>query len=94
MDDATRFSRSQAMPAAEVGEEIVFLHQEEGAYYGLEGVGAFVWRLLEVPRTFKDLVDSVTAEYDVDEETCRKDLEDFMRALVERGLVKASDSGA
>jgi hypothetical protein len=92
MDYSVIWRRHSEAAAAEVGDEVVFLHEGEAVYYGLDGVGAFVWRQLKVPRAFGDLVQAVVSEYEVDEATCRRDLTELLEALQDKKLVQSVDS--
>lgn len=51
-------------------------------------VGAFLWQQLQEEVTLEDLVAAVLNEYDVDEETAREDIEDFLDALVEGQILE------
>jgi hypothetical protein len=76
---------------ANVGGEIVILNEEEGAYYGLEGVGARVWELLQEPRSVEEIVEALMREYDVEETRCRHDLADLLEEMSRRGMVTRGD---
>lgn len=51
-------------------------------------IGAFLWQQLQEEVTLEDLVAAVLNEYDVDEETAREDIEDFLDALVEGQILE------
>ncbi len=53
----------------------------------LNGVGAFLWRLLETDTTFEVLLKAMMEEYEVDEETAKKDLSTFVQQLEESNLL-------
>ena len=74
--------------SAEVEGESVILNLADGVYYGLDGVGARVGELLREPRTLDELCDAVTAEYQVDAETARRDLLELLGELSARRLVE------
>lgn len=59
-----------------------------GAYYGLEGVGARVWELIQQPRRVEEVLATLLAEYDVAPETCERDLLALLGELVDEGLVE------
>lgn len=74
-----------------VGDEQVLLHLEQGVYYGLEGVGAFLWDLLRQPRTFDEMVDLVMREYQVEKDQCSADLQALLVDLRARDLVLVTE---
>ncbi len=45
----------------DVKDETVILDMGSGTYYGLDGVGARVWELLEQPKRFAELCAADTA---------------------------------
>ncbi len=47
----------------------------------LSPVAEFIWSLLEEPRTFGELLGSVTDEFEVDAEVAGSDIVDFLREL-------------
>jgi hypothetical protein len=75
----------------ELGSEVVMLSLRDGTYYGLEDVGAEIWRLIQEPMTIGRIVASVTDTYDVDARRCRTDVITLVTALRERGLVDIRD---
>ncbi len=53
----------------------------------LNGVGAFLWSLLETETVFEDLLKAMMGEYEVDEATARRDLSTFIQQLEESNLL-------
>lgn len=53
----------------------------------LNELGKFLFELLEQEQTLDSLVAAVTDGYDVDEQTARADVEDFLRSLREKKLL-------
>ncbi len=53
----------------------------------LNGSGSFFWDCFCRDITIDDAVKMVTDEYDVDEKTARKDIDDFIRMLKEHDLL-------
>jgi trimethylamine:corrinoid methyltransferase-like protein len=70
-----------------IGDEVVMMDIEQGAYYGLEKVAARIWNLTEHSASVSMLCDRLAAEYDVPSETCRTEVTAFLGTLVERGIV-------
>ena len=60
--------------AAEVDGEVVMLSERAGAYFGLDGIGSEIWRLIGEPRRVSDLCQSLAQRYDVDGETLTRDV--------------------
>lgn len=73
--------------SSDLGEEVVILHLGAGIYYGLDGVGAHVWRLIEESGTVGAIEEAVVSEYDVDREEWADDLDELLRDLSSRGLI-------
>ena len=70
-----------------VGEETVLLNLESGIYFGLDGVGKFIWDSVSDGRSLAETVDSIVAEYKIGEDQATTDVVDFTATLVERGLL-------
>lgn len=87
MKDTMVLKRNPQAISAEVDDAIIFLHEGDGAYYSLDGVGAFVWKSLVTPLTFGDLLQQVLSEYEVSETESRQDLEDLAADLAAKGIL-------
>lgn len=69
-------------------EKEVMLNTETGVYHLLNGTGREVLAGLETGRSIEETADSIADEKSVPREQVRADLESFVRALVERGLIE------
>jgi len=86
---ATRVVASDQQVACEVADEVVLLSMDNGQYYGLNAVGASIWRLIQTPRTLEEVRDRLLAEYaDVSAETCADETLAFVTTMLELGLVR------
>lgn len=88
LEPGTRLVATRDQVSCELEGEAVVLSLDEGVYYGLNPVGAFLWSLLERPRTLEELRDSVASEYDVEPGTAEADVRDLMEELLARGLAE------
>jgi hypothetical protein len=79
--------------SSELDGESVILSLENGVYYGLDEVGAFIWERVQEPVEVSHLIDVVLAEYDVSREQCTKDVLNLLEELRENGLIDVKDSG-
>ena len=91
MDASTTVQRSSKQLSTSLGEEAVVLQLDRGIYYGLDPVGARVWDLLAEPRSVSQLRDTICAEYEVDQETCERDVTALLRRLIAEGLAETPE---
>ncbi len=86
---STTVVASKQQISCDVADEIVLLSVEDGQYYGLNPVGASIWRLIQSPTTLDDVRDGLLAEYDdVSDETCTAEVVTFMTNMLALGLVQ------
>lgn len=77
--------------SARVGDEAVILHLKDCAYFGLNPVGAAVWKLIEKPKSVAQLRDAVLREFDVGTVECERDLLGLLESLAKAGLIEVRD---
>ena len=96
LESTTVVVRSDAILAAEIDGEAVMLSIENGKYYGLDPVGTDIWNLASEPRSIEQICDTLLDRYDVDVETCRKEVTDLLKVLVADGsvVVVPGDAGS
>jgi len=78
--------------SADLEGEAVILNLQNGVYYGLNPVGAYVWGLLTEPRTVKEIQSAVLEEYDVESDRCERDLLDLLEKLATEGLIEVNEA--
>jgi hypothetical protein len=91
MSDAAVVVVASDVLGSELGSEVVMLNLRDATYYGLDEVGAEVWKLIQRPITLGDVVASLVNAYDVDPQRCRSDIINLLAVLRERGLVEVRD---
>lgn len=67
-----------------LGERVV----EFNGIMTLSETGASIWRGIEKGFDIKALVDSITAEYDIDKTTALSDTLEFIASIKQRGLLE------
>lgn len=77
--------------ASEFGDELVILNLRDGVYYGLEDVGARIWKLLQAPVSVPAIREAIVAEYDVEPARCERDLRTLLGELSAKGLVEVRE---
>ena len=60
---------------------------EKGNYLGLSEVGARIWELIETPQELESICAQLQTEYEVSADTCRAEVESFLKELVKHGAI-------
>ena len=92
LSDLSVISVTKEVVHCDVEDEVVILGLKDGVYYGLNPVGAFIWNLIQKPKTVAELRDAVLEEYDVSEEVCNSDLQELITELSDKGLVEVENN--
>lgn len=82
---------SREQVSCELGPEAAILNMKNSVYYGLNPVGASIWRLLQEPRSIGEIRDAIANEYEVEKERASKDLLRLVKELVAEGLVEMAE---
>jgi Coenzyme PQQ synthesis protein D (PqqD) len=90
LDTTVVASKEQA--SADLGDEAAILNLKDGVYYGLDPVGARIWKLVQSPRTVREIRDTLLAEYDVESDRCEKDLIALLEELAGHELIDVVDN--
>lgn len=69
-------------------DEAAILHMRSGVYYGLDPVGACIWKMLEQPKSVEALRTAILEEYDVEPAKCETDLLALLENLRTEGLIE------
>lgn len=90
------FNQRIAVPAdvlmQELQGEAVLLNVNSGRYFGLDDVGTRMWTALTSSECIERAYETLLAEYDVEREKLRQDLQGLIGKLVENGLVEIHNS--
>jgi hypothetical protein len=87
MTSDTLVRRLDGLVEARVDNEILALHVEQGNCYAFNVTAAHVWSLLEEPRRIGEIRDGLLASFEVDVETCERQVVEIIDQLVRQGLV-------
>jgi hypothetical protein len=74
----------------ELEDEVVLLNMANQQYYGLNDVGAQMWKCLIELGDISTAGDRLCRSYEVDPTVFRADLEKLVRELLSAGLLKAA----
>ena len=84
------YVRKEATVSARIEEELVMVDIEKGSYFALNPVATRIWGLLETPFSVENLCERLIAEYEVDPEQCRIEVEAHLSEMQQLGLIQAS----
>jgi hypothetical protein len=74
-----------------VADESVLLDLASENYLGLDEVGTRIWELINDGETMRSVVTTLLDEYDTDEDTLVRDLDNLLGDLQTQGLIKLVD---
>ena len=77
--------------SADLADEVAILSLKSGVYYGLNTVGASIWKLIQQPVAIGQIRDALLKEYDVDPERCQQDLLNLLTQMEDHKLVDLRD---
>jgi hypothetical protein len=83
----SRIRIAPSVYARAFGAEIILLEFHRGEYFGLDPIGAEVWRLLEAGSTLAAAADSLVARYEVSREDALSDIVSLVGDMRENELV-------
>jgi len=70
-----------------IGDDAVILDLDAGKYYGLNEVGAEIWKLIQADSTLGIIQATLASEFDVDEQTLKRDAAVLLKNLLEAKLI-------
>ena len=80
--------RHNDMLSAEIGGEAIMMSIEKGAYFGLNPIATRIWDLIDQPKSIAELIMVISAEYEVSEEQCSADVQEFVADMLARGIAQ------
>jgi hypothetical protein len=87
LDTTVRASEDQI--SCDVADEVVLLSVQDGQYYGLNPVGAAIWRMIGRPCPLREVRDQLLTEFDgVSLETCTAEVIAFATSMRALGLIE------
>ena len=80
-------SRAQDVIATELDGEAVVMSIARGLCYGFDAVGTRIWTLIEHPIPVSEVCGVLVGEYEVDLESCRRDVTRLLSELARERLI-------
>lgn len=83
-----KVSANREAVACEFGGGLALLNLKSNIYYSLNAVGAFIWDLIQEPKSIVDIRSAVLARYNVEPARCNTDVDALLKGLAENGLAR------
>ncbi len=77
--------------SADLSGEAAILNLKTSIYFGLNTVGASIWKLIQEPKKVSEIRDAIVEEYDVEPDRCENDILELLQELSEHGLIEVVD---
>lgn len=79
---------NQNVLSGKIDNEIVLMSTESSYYFTLDKIGSRIWEILtKQPLTIEELASQLIEEYEVDKETCMKDVQEFIDDMAAKKLI-------
>lgn len=89
---ATLVQRCSGVIEAEIDNEVVALNIESGNCYGLNKTGSRIWQLIANPTRIADICSTLTAEFEIEPESCERDVIGLLEELRSENLVTLTET--
>ena len=83
----TQYRRHPDIRLTALEGEGVVLHMGERRYFTVTETGLVILEALKSPRTFDELVQAITSEYDVTDEHAQKSVQSFLDQCLKSSLI-------
>lgn len=88
MDQTSKVRMKRKMNVTELSGEKVMVDFQTGKYFMIKGVGNDIWEMLgEEKISVSEIIQKILDEYDVDEDTCKEQVFDFLNQLEGLGII-------
>ena len=77
--------------SCDLSGEAAILNLKTSTYFGLNTVGASIWKLIQEPRTVKEIKEAILEEFDVEPDLCEHDVLELLQELSTHGLIEIVD---
>jgi hypothetical protein len=83
--------RHHDVVAAEADQDIVMVSVANGLYYAVSDIAREIWEAIDRPKKVSDLIEDLTASYNVERHLCEEETLSFLEDLRNEGLLQVRD---
>lgn len=76
------------LPLVPTADAVFLLNVETGHYLMMEGTAREIWDLVDGRREVQEIVSHLMNEFDIDQESCTRDVSAFLSQLKDEGVIK------
>jgi hypothetical protein len=80
--------RNNDVMSSEIDGEVVMMTPDMKEYLGMNENGSHIWSLLEEKIMIIEIIDSMIIEFEVDFDTCKNDVLEFLNDLLKYKIIK------
>lgn len=89
LKETQKLKRSPSVAAKHIEDESVLLHLETGNYYTLNSTAQAIWSYCGEPRSFLEIIDFITSEYQISKQTADQELRLHIQELLKERILEA-----
>jgi len=86
-DMKAKYIRNSRTISGRLHDELVMMDLEQGKYFSLNPIATRIWDLLEREMTLAELCAMLMDEYEVEEDQCLDEVNDYLEEMAGLGLV-------
>ena len=83
-------TKNQEIDDTDLDGEKVMMNLDKGEYFMMNEVGSRIWEIISEPINVRRIIDTLCSEYEVDEETCKDTVIEFLGRLDYADLISIS----
>ena len=68
------------------------MHIDSAEYYGMDKTTTHIWELLEEDMSLGQMVETLVGIYEVDYDTCKKEIEPVLEDMIQKDMVRLVSS--
>ena len=81
-------TKNKEIDDTDLDGEKVMMNLDKGQYFMMNEVGSRIWELINESTPIVNIIETLTNEYEVDEETCENTVMEFLGRLKNADLIK------
>lgn len=84
----TKYRKTPNNIDSEVHGETIMINVQLGKYFSLNESGTVLWKMLDQPIDEKSMINKLMDEYEIDSETCTKEVTTFINEMLNLKLIE------